>query len=212
MAEKNLRPVKAATIKTRVLDATLKLAGKKLFKDVHVNAICKKSGISKVTFFKYFPQKEDVLRYYHRVWCFRRSLELQNEKKVGLKGVYFLFDKFCDDYETHPGIVLSLIGYYTSLKMPQKPYVVTVEEKKLLFPDYELVEKVEIKSLHQLLEGFLLDAIFHKEITHMSNTRELAQVFISALFGGLLAIHTENIKPAKIFYKKQIDLLVKALK
>ena len=57
----SLRKEKAARLKVQVLDHTLKLIGKKSFDDLYIDDLCAKVKISKVTLFKYFPQKEDIL-------------------------------------------------------------------------------------------------------------------------------------------------------
>ena len=80
----SLRKEKAARLKVQVLDQTLKLVGKKSFDDLYVDDICAKVKISKVTLFKYFPQKEDILTYYFRIWCLGRTVELIQKPKEGI--------------------------------------------------------------------------------------------------------------------------------
>src|SRR5277367_2360065 len=92
----SLRKEKAARLKLSVLDQTVKLIGKKSFDDLYVDEICNKVKISKVTLFKYFPQKEDILSYYFRVWCLRRAVELHDKPKEGVQGILFLFDKLSE--------------------------------------------------------------------------------------------------------------------
>ncbi len=92
----SLRKEKAARLKVQVLDHTLKLIGKKSFDDLYVDDLCAKVKISKVTLFKYFPQKEDILLYYFRIWCLTRSTELLVKPREGLQGIYFLFDKLSE--------------------------------------------------------------------------------------------------------------------
>ncbi|MDH5475586.1 MAG: TetR/AcrR family transcriptional regulator, partial [Cyclobacteriaceae bacterium] len=64
-----IRNIKAARIKTKILEETKSLIGKGSFKDLYVAELCERVKISKVTLFKYFPQKEDILLYYQRIWC-----------------------------------------------------------------------------------------------------------------------------------------------
>ncbi len=85
----SLRKEKAARLKVHVLDQTLKLIGRKSFDDLFVDDICEKVKISKVTLFKYFPQKEDILLYFFRMWSLRRSVELVHKPKEGLAGIYY---------------------------------------------------------------------------------------------------------------------------
>jgi len=207
----NLRKEKAARLKIQILDTTLKLIGKKAFEDLYVDDLCAKVKISKVTFFKYFPQKEDILLYYFRIWCMERAAELQSKPKEGLQGIYFLSDKLSEECENHPGLMLSLIGYLADMKRPPKPFTVRPEEKKLLFPDREEMHSLEILSLDQMLEKFALEAIFKKETTKASGTRDITNLFMTVLLGSIVTAHINQISPLKFFFRKNIDLVVKGL-
>jgi len=209
--EMGLRKEKAARLKLAILDGTLKLIGKKSFDDLLVDEICAKVKISKVTLFKYFPQKEDILLYYFRLWCLRRAVELYDKPKEGMAGVTFLFDKLSEDAETHPGIILSLFAYLADLRRTLRPFPVKVEEKKLLFPDMENIASIEIQSVDQMLEKFSLEAIFKKEITKTSSTRDITQVIISIFYGSVLTAHINQISALKIFFRKNLELILKGL-
>ncbi len=207
----NLRKEKAARIKIQILDTTLKLIGKKPFEDLYVDDLCAKVKISKVTFFKYFPQKEDILLYYFRIWCFERAVEIKTKPKEGLQGIYFLSDKLSEECESHPGLMLSLIGYLADLKRPPKPFTVRPEEKRLLFPEREEIHSLEIFSLDQMLEKFALEAIFKKEITKTTSTRDITNLFMTVLLGSVVTAHINQLSPLKFFFRKNIDLVMKGL-
>lgn len=207
----SLRKEKAARLKVQVLEHTLKLVGKKAFDDIYVEDICEKVKISKVTFFKYFPQKEDVLLYHFRIWCLSRSVDLKVKPKEGIQGVYYLLDKLSEECETHPGLMLSLIGYLADSKRPPKPFPVKPEEKKLLFPDVEDVISVEILSLDQMLEKFTLESIFRKEITKTSSTRDITNLFNTIFLGSIVTAHMTQQSPLKLFFRRNLDNLMKGL-
>ncbi|GHN03029.1 hypothetical protein WSM22_45180 [Cytophagales bacterium WSM2-2] len=206
-----LRKEKAARLKLAVLDHTIKLIGKKSFDDLHVEEICARVKISKVTLFKYFPQKEDILLYYFRIWCLRRAVELSEKSREGVNGIYFLFDKLGEDAETHPGIVLSLFAYLADLKRAPRPFPVKVEEKKLLFPNTENIQSIEIQSVDQMFEKFSLEAIFKKEITKNTTPRDIAHLIISIFYGSVVTAHTNQLAPLKIFFRKNVELALKGL-
>ncbi len=206
-----LRKEKAARLKLSVLDSTLKLIGKKPFDDLHIDEICAKVKISKVTLFKYFPQKEDILLYYFRIWCLKRGLELHDKPKEGLAGITFLFDKLSEDAETHPGIILSLFAYLADLKRTPRPFPVKAEEKKLLFPDENEILSIEIQSVDQMFEKFSLEAIFKKEITKTTSTRDITQLFISIFYGSVVTAHINQITPLKFFFRKNLELALKGM-
>jgi AcrR family transcriptional regulator len=207
----SLRKEKAARLKVQVLEHTLKLIGKKAFDDIYVEDICEKVKISKVTFFKYFPQKEDVLLYHFRIWCLARSVELKNKPKEGIQGVYYLIDKLSEECETHPGLMLSLIGYLSDSKRPPKPFPVKPEEKKLLFQDVSDITSVEILSLDQMLEKFTLEALLRKEITKTSSTRDITNLFSTIFLGSIITGHLSQQSSLKLFFRRNLDNLMKGL-
>jgi AcrR family transcriptional regulator len=207
----NLRKEKAARLKIQILEQTLKLIGKRPFEDLYVDDLCAKVKVSKVTFFKYFPQKEDVLLYYFRIWCLERCIELLSKPKEGIQGIYYLSDKLSEECENRPGLMLSLMGYLADLKRPPKPFTVKQEEKALLFPDVPEAQSIEIFSLEQMLEKFSLDSIFRKEITKVSATRDLTNLFMTVILGSVMTAHINQINPIKFFFRKNIDLAMKGL-
>ncbi|KXK23681.1 MAG: Bacterial regulatory protein, tetR family [Bacteroidetes bacterium OLB12] len=194
-----------------MLDHTLKLIGKKSFDDLYVEEICAKVKISKVTLFKYFPQKEDILLYYFRIWCLKRAVELREKPKEGLAGITYLFDKLAEECETHPGIILSLFAYLADLKRPPKPFPVKAEEKKWLFPEVKDIHLVEIQSLDQMFEKFTLEAIFKKEITKTASTRDLTNLLSTIFYGSVVTAHIQQLSPVKFFFRRNIEMVLKGL-
>ncbi|MEQ8304699.1 MAG: TetR/AcrR family transcriptional regulator [Cyclobacteriaceae bacterium] len=207
----SLRKEKAARLKLSVLEHTVKLIGKKSFDDLYVDDICAKAKISKVTLFKYFPQKEDILLYYFRLWCLRRAVELNEKPKEGVQGILFLFDKLGEEFESHPGIVLSLFAYLADLKRAPKPFPVKVEEKKLLFPNKTDIASIEIQSIDQMFEKFTLEAIFKKDITKTTSTRDLTNLLTTIFYGSVVTAHIQQIGNVKFFLRKNVELIIKGL-
>ncbi len=206
-----IRKAKAARLKIQILDHTIRLIGKKSFADLYVDELCAKVKISKVTFFKYFPQKEDVLLYYLRIWCLQRAVEIRDKKKEALPGIIYLFDKLSEEYETHPGLMLSLVGYLSDLKRRPKPFPVKQEERQLLFPAIEDVSSVEMLSIDQMVEKFVLEAILKKEITKSSATRDIANMLMTVLFGSIVMAHIKQINPVRLFFRRNLDMVLKSL-
>lgn len=207
----SLRKEKAARLKIQVLDYTLKLIGKRPFEDLYVEDLCEKVKISKVTLFKYFPAKEDILLYYFRVWCLQRAVELTQKPKEGMSGIYYLADKLSESFDEHPGIVMSLVAYLSDIKRSPKPFPLKVEEKKLLFKDIDNIQSIEILSIDQMIEKFVLEAIFKKEITKATSTRDITNLFLANLLGGLITAHLNQVSPVKMFFKRNLDLMVRGL-
>ncbi len=207
----SLRKEKAARLKLAILEATVRLIGKKSFDDVFVDDICLKVKVSKVTLFKYFPQKEDILLYYFRVWCLKRAVELKTKPKEGVQGIFYLFDKLSEACETSPGIILSFFAYLMDLKRSIKPFPVKVEEKRLLFPDQSDIASIDIQSIDQMIEKFALEAIFKKEITKTTSTRDITNLLCSIFYGGVVTAHINQLTPLSYFFKKNVEMTLKGL-
>jgi AcrR family transcriptional regulator len=208
----SLRKDKAAMLKLAILDNTLRLIGKKSFDDLYVDDICKRVQISKVTLFKYFPQKEDILLYFLRLWCLKRTVELREKPREGVAGIYYLFDKLGEDFESHPGIILSMVAYLADLKRAPKPFPVKAEEKKLLFQEIKDIQQLEIMSIDQMFERFALEAIFKKEITKTSSTRDLTTIFTAMFYGLILTAHLQQAEQQKFYFKRNVEIVIKGLK
>ena len=207
----SLRKEKAARLKVQILQNTLKMVGKKSFDDLYVEDLCAKVKISKVTFFKYFPQKEDVLLYFFRIWSLQRCVELNDKPKEGIQGIVYLFDKISEEYDSHPGLMLSLVGYLSDLRRPPKPFPVKVEEKRLLFPHVDNINSIEMLSVDQMLEKFSLEAIFKKDIARTSNTRDITNLMMTLFLGSVITAHINQQAPFKMFLRRNLDLLLKGL-
>jgi len=207
----SLRKEKAARLKLAILETTLKLIGRRPFEDLFVEDICQRVKISKVTLFKYFPVKEDILAYYFRAWCLKRTVELREKPKEGVQGVTYLMERLGEDYDQHPGIVLSLVAYLSSPKRPPMPFPLKSEEKTLLFPDVPDIQQVEIMSIEQLMEKFALEGVFKKEFTKTSNTRDITHALMSLFFGSVVTLHMTQSSPTKSFMRRLVELVVKGM-
>ncbi len=205
------RKEKAAKLKLTILDHALKLTGKRSFDDLHVDQLCKKVKISKVTFFKYFPQKEDLLLYHFRLWCLQRSVELHQKPKEGTDGVYYLFDKLSETCEANPGIMLALVAYLSDVKRTPRPFPVKPEEKELIYPEIEEVHKIEILSVDQMVEKFVLEGIFKKQIVKTSATKDVSNIILTIFYGSILVAHLQQLSPLKITFKRNLDMLIRSL-
>lgn len=204
------REEKAAKLKLIILQNAIELSNKKTFRDIHVQEICGNCKISKVTFFKYFPQKEDILLFYFRIWSIRCAINLAKNHKEGLEAMNFIFDEIGKEYERNKNLILALVSYLSSMERPKYNFPVKSAEKLLLFPDATDI-KVDMTSLHQLMEKCLLEAIFKKQITKVADTSELTNVFITLFYGNILTAHLRQ-KPLKMILHHSFNDLLRGLR
>ncbi len=203
------RAKKSASIKLDILISAIQLVGKKSFQDLYVDDICEKAGTSKVTFFKYFPQKEDVLLYYLRIWCLDRAVELNQKSREGIHGLYFLADKLAETYERYPGLILNLISYWTSVHRPPNTFPVKPIERHMLYPRVQNWAEIEILSIPMLVEKFVLEAVLKKQTGKQHDPAEISNLVLSVIYGSIITAHTRQIQPIRTLFRRNIDSLFK---
>jgi hypothetical protein len=62
-----------------------------------------------------------------------------------------------------------------------------------------------------MMEKFLLEAVFNNQITIKGDTKELALLFMTLLYGSIVTAHLSQITPIGVFFKRNIDNVLKGL-
>jgi hypothetical protein len=88
---------------------------------------------------------------------------------------------------------------------------VKVEEKRLIFPNISDIQNVEIQSVEQMFERFALEAIFKKEITSTTSTRDITNLITTLFHGSAVTGHINQLNPVKLFFRKNLELVLKGL-
>ncbi len=203
----SLRERKAAKLKLLILNLAKDMLIEKNFNDIHVTDLCKEANISKVTFFRYFPQKEDLLLYFMRVWSFEISVSLQRQDLKGIKAVKYIYDRYGDLCERYNSMILHLIKYHAASSKVLKPISIKKAEKHLLFPNFEDVQRMEVLAFDKLLEKYLLEAIFQTEITKSSNVNDMVSMLLTTTYGSILVAKMKQL-PVKALLKKNINAIL----
>lgn len=192
------REKKAALIRYRTLEYVLNESKRKNFEDIQVVDICKHVGISKVTFFKYFTRKEDLLLYYRSVLTLRLIIILTKNKLEGMPALHLIVQQFANEYSERPSVLLGVINYFTKSVSNVSPMRVKKPERSLFFPEADALS-YEMISLNELVEQQMLDVVFKKQSTLSANSKVLTEVFLSTLFGGLLLCRMNDYDHVSLF-------------
>lgn len=203
----NLRELKKAKTKLLLLHTTIELAGNDETMELHVEKICERAEVSKVTFFNYFSQKEDLFSYFMAIWGFHRAVEQELKPVIGMAGIRRIFHHAAEDGAKNPGMFLSLIRFLAGA--PSTPYVPTITEaeKQVLYPNLAL-EEVELPHLYQLFQHFLSEAEREGEVRENLTSSELFYVVITIFYGAFLTGHSCGIKDIKAYYDMHLNLLL----
>lgn len=203
-----LRDKKKARTKLTLLQAGLELIGEGTFRTVLVEDICQRAEVSKVTFFKFFPQKEDMLVYFMSVWQAERFVELADSPKRGWAAVRHIFSKVAEQSQKQPGIMLSLISFLAEQSMHPWIPELSHAELQLLFPGREDTEEIVQYSLHDLFSRAMKEAQEDGELAECLSIEEGVVLVFTTFYGSYLSAHLCQSHDYMAFY----DMHIKPLK
>ncbi|KQL45557.1 transcriptional regulator [Brevibacillus choshinensis] len=205
----SLREKKKAKTKLDLLQASLDLSGERSFRRVLVEDICQQADVSKVTFFKFFPQKEDLLIYFMSVWQAQCYLELVDSGKRGWEAVRYIFGKVTEDAAKHPGIMLSLISFLSEQKM--HPWVPKLSETELwlLFPERETTAGVEEVTLDRIFQRCVKEVREDGELVAHLTEHEAVVLLFSIFYGAYLSAHLFRSTDYMAYYEMHLKLLIR---
>ncbi|MDR7314313.1 helix-turn-helix domain-containing protein [Brevibacillus nitrificans] len=202
----SLREKKKAKTKLALLHASLNLIGERSFRQVPVEEICQQVDVSKVTFFKFFPQKEDVLIFFMSVWQAQCFLELVDSGKRGWEGVRHIYGKVAEDARKQPGIMLSLISFLSEQKMHPWVPKLTEAELSLLFPERD-THGVEEVTLDQIFKRCVKEIKEEGELVDQVTAEEAVELLFSIFYGAFLSAHLFRSTDYLAYYDMHLKLL-----
>lgn len=204
------RTQNAATIRFKVVDYILQSCKNKKFESIHVTDICEASNISKVTFFKYFDKKEDVLLLYKTILSYEICIDVNNKNLHSLEGISLIIDRFVLLIRESPSIAEALVATLLNSKPPILPVILTDADKAAFFEDLPN-QQVSILPFWDLIEGFMLEAILSKDVSGHTNASDLTAMFISMLYGAIVTSHIKNSDQQAIYFNNVMKSWLRVL-
>ncbi len=201
-----LRELKKARNKVALYEATLSLIGEKMFNEIMLNDICRKAEVSRVTFFKYFQRKEDLLVYFMRVWLTERIIEIEDEGMSGFSSVRHLMGKVAEQNRETPGLMPSLISFLAEMKMHPCMPEMSEAEILLLFPNYQVIG-AQSPNMFDLFHRCMTEAKINGTL-RIDVTLEMAvQVLFTVFYGAFLTAQLYNSSETNSFYEAHLLLI-----
>jgi len=203
-----LREIKKARSKIAILNATFELIGETSFREVKLEDICRKAEVSMVTFFKFFPQKEELLIYFMRLWLTDRLIELRLQPKRGIEAIRHLFHTVASGASRKPGLMLSLIGYLSEVSMHPNMPVLSEAEIQILYPGKEDLVDAEAPNLGELFYRFIEEAKEDGDIPDRFPTDDLVKAMFTIFYGAYLTAHIYSSNQFMEFYDLHLKMLI----
>ncbi|WP_097073353.1 hypothetical protein [Ureibacillus xyleni] len=172
--------------------------------DIVIEELCTNINTTKVTFFKYFHYKEQVLDYFVMKWLYDRSFEIHCKQFYGEDGLLHLFKSICDDATPGKKIMVSLVNYYS--KLTEKPAIIEVSPYEYYLFNQEAFEQ-KVKPLN-LQEVFIYYLSGIKSID-ASQYHELVCQLLALMYGVPVQTHIMELDDMYPFYEMGINNLIK---
>ncbi|BFH64935.1 MULTISPECIES: TetR/AcrR family transcriptional regulator [Paenibacillus] len=201
-----LRELKKAKTKIALYEAGISFTHDRMFKDVLLDDICRMAGISRVTFFKFFGKKEDLLVYYMRVWLTYRIIEIERQRLRGFEALRSVLRSLAENARTNKGIMPSLIAFLSEMDMHCKMPELSRAEVMLLFPgDEEAGSKCP--NMFALFKTCMEEAYEDGTLKPGIEPEDAVPFLISTFYGGFLTSRLYGSKDVMSFYENHLRLI-----
>ncbi|WP_400162855.1 TetR/AcrR family transcriptional regulator [Brevibacillus sp. TJ4] len=204
-----LREKKKAKTKLALLQAGIELIGEGSFRQVSVEEICQQAEVSKVTFFKFFPQKEELLVYFMSIWQAECYVELEESQKRGWEAVRHILRKLTENAKRQPGLMLSLISFLAEQSMHPCVPILSQAELRLLFPEKEDVTGIAESNLGHLFRKCVREAKEAGELVDGITEDEAVMLLFTIFYGGYLSAHLWRSPDAMATYEVHLKPLMR---
>lgn len=198
-----LREKKKAQKKIEIARMTEALMIDKNFEDINVLDICEAVSISNVTFFKYFPKKEDILSYMSEIWLYERWVNLNaSVRPVGFSAIRQVFED-AGKLKNGSAILNTIIRDFTRVRPNTESGELSDCEKWCIHPRHVYQDVPSIEE--QLSRGYD-QALEAKEIKADVSKQSLIVLLITIYFGTPVVTHMAD-KSMEKTYDILLDLI-----
>jgi len=201
-----LRELKKARSKVALYEAFLSLIEDKMFREVMLDDICRKAEVSRVTFFKFYQRKEDLLVYYMRIWLTERIIEIEMEKKSGFDAIRHLLYKLAEQAKEKQGIMPSLISFLVEMKMHPCMPEMSEAEVRLLFPGHEEFGS-RSPNMFELFHQCMMEASASGRLKKDITVGIAVQVLFTVFYGAFMTAHLYGSTDIAAFYENHLQLI-----
>ncbi|MGG4094673.1 TetR/AcrR family transcriptional regulator [Paenibacillus lautus] len=201
-----LRELKKAKNKIALYEAALSLMSDRMFSQVMAEDICRRAEISKVTFFKFYQRKEDLLIYFMRVWLTERVIEIDTEGKKGFQAFRHLLSQVANEHQLRPGMMPSLISFLAEQNMQPCMPELSSAEVSLLFPGHEEAGS-KSPNMYDLFQQFMKEEEQAGRLNKTFTLEQAVQICFTIFYGAFLTAQLYNSTEISRFYETHLGLL-----
>ena len=202
------RRLNAARTRIAILETAMEMAGERSLGDVQVNEIVERAGVSRMTFFNHFGEKDGLWFFYAWTWWLRSAVALARRPVRGLAGIRQIFADVAAAGRGERRFLLEFISFITrvsDLEPLRSETRVTAEERVLLHPDVPDVLVLPILTTVQQFRRHLEEAVADGELPTGISQADLIVDLGAAMYGGILMAHLTRREELLPIFERQLD-------
>ncbi|NLK20605.1 MAG: TetR family transcriptional regulator [Epulopiscium sp.] len=216
----SLREINFAKTRLKILQVVKERVLEKDFEEVTVDEICRYAEISRGTFFNYFPTKNDIFKYYIRIWKIKMGLEMAklNFKEKTAEGkLIVLYSKLIGENKEFPGFFRNYLKHIIDAKEIDDEIKLTQAEFAYEFPEEELdideIEALNSLSLDKILKNILNEGIIKGEFKKDLDVENSSMFLISIFFSPIIIYRfMSESYDLREYYEYTLDHLFQTIK
>lgn len=160
-----------------LVDALLSLIMEKDYTKITIKEICKKADLSRQTFYNFFEQKDDIIRFWFRERYKIILSKYESSKKLDIKDITDVFADFLNENQE----VLKFI-------INQELENIIADEISKLIPAFaaKVIENIEQKHTCKYVNAFFTGALTQILICWFKDEQKLSKEELSELLLDLL--------------------------
>jgi AcrR family transcriptional regulator len=189
LTEPGLRERKAAATRQALAEALAERLRERPFADITVDELAAAVGVSRVTFFNYFPTKEQALDHIFASWHFTTQCEAAARGLVGAELVLHFFDSMGAWVAEAPERARRVLAWFAVRPRDRPPPELSLADRARLAPE---LPDVEPRLVRDLFREALSHARAAGALAAPGTDLELGHMLGALLFGGALVGHSAS--------------------
>jgi AcrR family transcriptional regulator len=205
----SLRERKIAQTKIAIMEAVTTMLADRPLADITVREIGEAANISEMTFFNYFPAKNDVIAYFVQTWSVRVQWEMDHVLHAGgsyLQAIEALFATTAALANQKPGVMPEIVALQALDRAPLAFQPMSRAEYDRLFPSQEGIEQIEGRAIDDILREALHGAVTAGELPAASDLELVLLILVNIFFGTPVMACRDGQAPAGL-YQQQLALV-----
>lgn len=182
------------------------------FHDIVIKQVCQKVDVSEGTFYNYFPQKTDVLKFFKEVTVIDILWELEAQSFGSiLDKINAFFDLIVDKMINYK-IFQEIMAVFCCELSGKCFYDLSEAEIRIIFDDRVDLERLVHRSFEDFFMDSIGEAVIKQELSQKTDIASVAFFLNVILVGTPISLKIYGLDDLKKCFHQQVSLLWRGLK